>query len=41
MESTNNLVHLIAKLETLVNRFESALGGAPVPLHADGPVAPV
>jgi len=40
MESSNNLVHLIAKLETLVSRFESALGGAPVPMPADGPSAP-
>jgi len=31
-------VHLVAKLETLVNRFEQALGGPAVPLGS-GPVA--
>jgi hypothetical protein len=38
MESTQSLVHLVAKLETLVNRFEQALGGPAVPLGS-GPVA--
>ena len=38
MESTQSLVHLVAKLETLVNRFENALGGPAVPLGT-GPVA--
>ncbi len=38
MESTQSLVHLVAKLETLVNRFENALGGPAVPLGS-GPVA--
>jgi hypothetical protein len=37
MESTQSLVHLVAKLETLVNRFEQALGGPAVPLGS-GPV---
>lgn len=32
MESSNSLVHLVAKLETLVSRFENALGGPAVPL---------
>ena len=31
-------MHLVAKLETLVNRFEQALGGPAVPLGS-GPVA--
>jgi hypothetical protein len=37
MESSNSLVHLVAKLETLVSRFENALGGPAVPLGT-GPV---
>ena len=37
MESTNSLVHLVAKLETLVSRFENVLGGSPVVSLANGP----